>query len=54
LLQGLGELGECLCFDSHCCYLVRFAVLTVLDLSLMSGIHFDFSAFRYPARSDER
>ena len=41
-LQGLGELGECLCFDSHCCYLVRFAVLTVLDLPPMSGIQFVF------------
>ena len=40
LLKGFGQLSECLCFDSHCCYLVRFTAFINPDRLGNRGIHF--------------
>lgn len=31
ILKRFGQLYECLCFDSHCCYLVRFTAFLIPD-----------------------
>lgn len=31
LLESFGQLSECLCLDSHCCYLVRFTAFIIPD-----------------------
>ena len=40
LLKGFGQLSECLCFDSHCCYLVRFTAFIIPDRLGSRGIQF--------------
>lgn len=41
-LEGVGQLHECICFDSHGCYLVRMTVYLNLDRALFSKIQYFF------------
>ena len=40
LLESFGQLSECLCLDSHCCYLVRFTAFIIPDRAGNSQIQF--------------
>jgi len=40
ILKGFGKLSECLCLDSHCCYLVRFTAFIIPDRQGNCRIHF--------------